>query len=658
MPDGPRDAVSVKVPIFPTGVLSGGFSRILRSPLPDAFAATFRSSPTQGVATVSTSSAICPVREQKWHCELPAIDLDMQLSLAGYASHFVWGIRVPVGGEATLPPFPLDELSSVVGWVRSEGKTLSESLRVSLLADGADEAGRAPYVSFTNPKGRGFFQFTGIRPGRYVVRTQARSGGVAATAVQVDANQEVLIRDPLTLAEAATLRLSVDPPTTPDGAPWRIELLTGGQSAMAVVRDSQLTPSGKWIRAGLAAGDYRLGVLDAANNRWRMEEVELQGGVNTFDLTIRTMMIRGTISLGDRPVEATLTFGGQGSESMRVRSAEDGTFMTTIPQGASLASADGWEVDVEATNPPIRRSVGRVLPRVVNDSESIVDIVLPDTKLSGHVVDQLGEPVSRPLVRVQSLDTLEPFVQIQGNESGMFEFRGIPPGRVVLGAESDDGRSDDLQVVVSERAEGTDPKRLILRRLGEVTGVIRSRGIGVAGAAIRAFPAENPLMPVPMRVSGADGPFTVKAPEGTKDLAVNVAADGFALHIGRTTLESGTSLAIELVPTGGTLRLSTPLASVPPTWDRPAVYLLRDGSYESLAALRRWGYANGSSAEGSSEVVIARLEPGRYTACVALISELPGLLTSRNPGPDCVSGTLREGGELTLTLGDRRAVSP
>jgi hypothetical protein len=144
--------------------------------------------------------------------------------------------------------------------------------------------------------------------------------------------------------------------------------------------------------------------------------------VQIVDIDIALTAVRGTVTLGGRPLRGRLTFSlAREGARVTLESDAEGSFGGTLPAGRT------FNVQVSAQVPRVER---RLVNVPVPDSGEIV-LSLPDTRLGGRVVDERGRAQSRTLIAIRSLNpgSSEGAVQLHGDESGSFELRGLPPGR-------------------------------------------------------------------------------------------------------------------------------------------------------------------------------------------------------------------------------------
>jgi hypothetical protein len=110
----------------------------------------------------------CPVDSSgKWSRTLPASVFDLKLSVHGFAPEYRLDVNVPPGTSLDLGPLALRPGASVAGWVQvAGGESLAPQCLVKLTP--TDEATTNLPLTGT-VRTQGFFQLTGVAPGRYVL---------------------------------------------------------------------------------------------------------------------------------------------------------------------------------------------------------------------------------------------------------------------------------------------------------------------------------------------------------------------------------------------------------------------------------------------------------------------------------------------------------
>lgn len=644
--------------LWPAGSISGTVEPPRGEKSPSEITVRFQSSPEAGKRPqFGEETLTCPVKDGAWSCRVPAGKLDLRLRAKGFVSHFRWGIAVPGGKDLNLGGLPLQRGASVAGRVETaEGALDTKSCKIRLrpfsagLASSLQDQERQDQLSFTAEADvRGFFHFEGVKPGSYIL-TAEQPGFAPASIYPVSVldGSESEVRQPLLLQKALTLEVRVEPALDPWNQPWSV--LVEGTSAVpfSTQRLGKADPAegGRHLKKGLAPGDYRIEVQDSRGSAFQSAELALSPGSPPLEIRLPVAWVEGSVRLGGEPVAANLWFGGQhGQERILMRAGEDGTFEGALPR------AGEWEVDIDGASPPIQRRVRGIRVQPAEGGEAAnVTIDLPDTRISGEVVDDKGAPATRARIMALELETGRPTI-LNTDENGKFELNGVPEGPLTLVAETADARSDEVLVNVSED-NAPDSLRLTLKKLREVTGMVLSASGGVPGAQVIAFARnrQNPaLLPRGIQsVTGVDGGFSLKIPAGTTDFKLIVLPPGFSMVLQRIEGLPEEPLRVAVSGLGGTIRLK-PLPEgdlSDPATERLNLWL--NGASVDSNVLRAWAAINGETNSAPAQLLIPSLPPGTYTACWSSLAEAVSALQTATPAGRCTTGALAAGSELVL----------
>lgn len=679
----PRIAVfpgdtQVTVPLWPAGEIAGTVRMPTLEKLPAELTVRFNSSPEPGKAPVFPETIVtCPVREGSvksqapegtFSCQVPAGKLDLRLRARGFVSHFRWGVTVPAGKAHQAGPLALVRGASVIGRVdTAEGLLSIETCKVELKPLAAGR-GRSPEdlerrggLAFTvGIDKRGFFHFEGVKPGSYIL--SARQPGFAPAEifpVSVLEGAESDVRQPLVLQRALTLEVVLEPPLDPWNQSWVVGLEKKSAvpfSAESIGQAEATKEEGRFLRKGLAPGDYWVEVKDSRGSAYSSSEITLSPGSPPLEIRLPLVWVEGEVRLGDEPLAAQLWFGGEaGRERILMRSDEEGEFSGVLPHGGD------WEVDLDAASPIVRRRVRKIEVREDKDTgKARVRIEVPKTRLAGVVVDEKEAKAPGARVAMVELETGRPAF-VTADREGRFEAAGLPEGPVTLLASVADARSDEIVVHLTEASPSTS-LRLVLRKMREVQGVVASPAGGVPGARVLALPRGGgaALWPAALQaVTDVEGKFTLKVPAGVASLQVVVLPPGFAMTQLRVDDLARETLAISVSPQGGTLRIVPGDATDGGDPSDPAserLILWNAGAVTDATLLGAWAAMNGAPAPDADRLIVPSLQPGAYVACWTDLAGAYASLQQGAPaaGLDCASGVLPAGGELTLERPARR----
>lgn len=641
LPSGNRPE-EVRLRLFPLGRMRGKLVRPDAGALPALVTVGVQSTANQpGKGDALDATIDCPVREERLDCAIPAGRVDLRLRAEGFTPIYLWDLTLPARESKDLGTLRLQKGASVVGWVQDEDGKPASGVRIelapaqvgnSLSIVVSRELERMQLEAKSNEKG--FFQLTGVSPGRYVL-TASKEGfaPVRVQPVDVRPDLEAEVIEKLRLARPVVLEVTVDPPFEPYGKPWEIELLrrSSPSERPADRIAGKISREGTWKSPGIPPGTYELGILGDLGARWHSESLEIEPGEPPLHVEIPVLRIEGTVSLGDEPFPATVWLFREG-RSLRFDTDMDGSFEGLLPEegtwGVELKSAEeGWRISLDPVE--IKVPPGKKLAEV--------NLEVPDTLLAGEVVDASGRPV--PGASVRFFSGPRKSSDDRTNENGEFETLGLPPGPLVVSATADFLESDDVLVQLAEGQE--NPRlRLVLRGSRVVEGRVVSRTGAVPGARVMVWPALGNSR-ISEHVTGPDGSFSLEVWGESALLNVLVLAPGHALRMATMLAEPGHKPEIVVDSQGGTLVFELSEGG-------PAPLLVRNGVFIPLQLLDSWVRAQGERPRDPRRIVVPQMEAGPYSLCAGA-----GVVSSLQQGGEppaarCVSGVLSPYGELVL----------
>lgn len=651
---------SVRMEVWPAGDLAGKVQAPPGVKTPSEISVRFESSTAPGKAPdFSQQTVVCPISEGRWSCRLPAGKLDLRMRARGFISHFRWAAVVPAHGKLDVGTLGLRPGASVVGKVEvSEGAISPQTCRVELsparagLATSSEQGQQHSKLSLSAAVDeRGFFHLEGVPPGSYVVT--ANQPGFAPARIfpiSVMATAESEIREPLVLRRPLTLHLSLDPPLDPWNRPWQIRLFSRSSVPGSLENQGKTEASGqgKWAKPGLSPGDYSLDVQDSSGSSYAWEDISLDTGSSSLEVTLPLVWVEGKVLLGKEPLAANLSFGGRhGMVRVVLRSDSKGEISGVLPREGD------WEVDIDAESPPVHRRLPRVSVRPVGNGRTAkLEIRLPDTEVSGEVVDEKGAPVSRARVFALELQTAYPTV-VETDAHGEFQIKGLPEGALSLVADKSDEKSDEVAVDLREGSL-LPAVRLVLRKTQEIHGRVAAGGAGVPGARVFALamnPASAGFVPKGSQaLTDVEGRFRLALPSGAAETQFVVLAPGFTASLQRLQGLPKEGFEVQVEPQGGTLTLRPGDEGDPADPQSARLLLLSNGALVDSTLLRMWAEINGVRSQEPGRLVVPQLASGTYTACWAGLPEvMQTLRTGVAPQmASCVTGALSAGGELIL----------
>ncbi len=596
----------------------------------------------------------CPVSDAVARCEPPARRLDLRFAAPPYAPVYRLGVAMRPGEPVSLEPLEFTRGASVSGFVvTGSGDAAPEGTKVELRLPGTDdELPRSlRMLSFeTTTRERGFFQLRGVRPGVY--RLVAKAGGYAPARIEPIETQpdlESVLDEPVVLHQPVRLEVAVAPARDPWGEPWRLrvaQLDSDGEGTLGSLELEPAPDDSTWIGRELAPDAYRLTVLGSDDTRWLNERIEVSGGEGPLHVEIPLVEIEGTVTRGDEPAPGRLWFGtSDGERRIVFEIDEEGQF------GGRLAGPGRWRLEWV---PPSGEDSGlRLEPVEIPDRDRVaLEIEIPDTEITGEVVDEQGQPVADARVRGFGQDEKLGPSSTRTDEKGRFSIVGLEPGDYAVRASRDEATSDMVPVTVDEGRTPPD-LRLVLRERHALHGWVRSSGRPVAGARITAWPdlGSGPGVSGHEAVSDPEGHFELEITGNPSAFNFLVIAPGFATRMTRLPLTSGDLVEIELDPVGGTLVLSAAKTL------GGSAFLAHDGSFLPVLGFHRIAQRNRRATSQGDTLVIADLEAGRYALCTGpgALAALRGLEVP--PSADCAEGVLTPHGRLALAPSDAQSPS-
>lgn len=651
-----RPPQPVELSLWPTAPVHGEVAAPAGTRPPDTVEVRFTPPAGSPAGDAPAGEVTAVVEGGAFACRLPAGTFDLRVRAAGFASHYLWAVRIGGGASGELGRLELRPGGSVVGWcVTDAAGTEPEACTLRLVPEAAglesaegEDRRKGAMALAARPDARGFFHFRGLGEGSYVL--EAVCPGLAVTrvpAVRVFTGVESELREPVVVRPPATLAVTLEPADDPWGRPWRVKLHGAGLTYEPLAEAATAEPlgGGAWRWSGLPAGRYEVEVADAGGDSWLREEVELAPGGEELTVAVPVVAVEGTLTLGAEPLQGVLWFGGfRGLRSIRFDTDAGGAFSGFLPVEGR------WDVTVFGRSLPVRRELeGVEVRRAEGDPVARADIALPDTLVEGTVTDEDGAPVAGAEVTCVPLAPKEAQFRMRTNRAGVFRVRGLGPGRLSFSAQDGDAAAEPVEVDVREDAS-TPRLSLVLRRTIPVSGVVVGPAGPVIGAEVIAYPVGRVAMPG-QAGTGADGRFTLMVPAWAAELMVTVMPPGFALrHMGVAVADLGAEgLTVRVEAVGGTLTL------LPSRQDggeeRWIGFVLHNGVLLPPPLLGNWAMLNHLPfTVDPAPLVAPQVEAGQYAACRAPVAQAPVLYATVVP-PGSVCGPpvfLPPGGEVTL----------
>lgn len=591
----------------------------------------------------------CPVVGGSLDCAVPAGRLDLRLRSERHAPAYFWDVSIPPGQSVRLAPIALHRGSSLSGWVRTQDdQPLDPRCQVEVVpemaveADGltADPRLRALRLS-ARPNPRGFFQIHDVPVGRYrISASQPGSATVSQGPLEIRADLEAQLSEPLVLTPPIQFRISVEPPVDAFGQAWKILLLRRSVASGSPREQwpGALDPEGTWRTPPLSSGAYEILIRDGDSSTWKRETLDVEPGEPDLHLEIDLVEVAGLLRLGREPLAAELRLG-QGATQIRFQADGEGRFSGFLPVPGP------WRAEVRSSESGLMLDLEEPVEVRVRSGQrrARVEIVIPDTRISGEVLDEAGRPVPGATVVALRNDRVGRSSQMVADSKGRFVFRGLPAGGISLIAEEGESESEVRSVLLAEEEDRGDV-RLVLRSAREWAGRVVGPGGPVPGARLFAFSSVSGLgsSSGQQADTGPDGRFRLSLVGNPPSLSLVVMAPGYAFHMENVLLLPGREPEIRLDPHGGELTVLEGEEGPPPV-------LVKDGTFLPLQILDLWARLQGSPARGEGPGVFSQMEAGAYRLCrgLAAISKLRE--GGEPPAATCSAGVLAPRGQLTLS---------
>ncbi|MFL6248804.1 MAG: carboxypeptidase regulatory-like domain-containing protein [Thermoanaerobaculia bacterium] len=559
----------------------------------------------------------CSVQNSEMHCTAPAGRYDLRIMPKGFLPQFRWNIELAPAAITKLEPIALLKGAALIGTVRQrDGGMLPADARVTLAPGPATPV---------RPNAKGFFEFTSVPPGEYVLTASAKSLTSETRSVVVVANRTAELNAPLVLDTPKRVRATIMPPRDPDGVPWLLELARERTSNdYDKVTSGSVDREGAWEQQRLRNGNYVLSILRRDGGQWASEKFSIDGTDVDLVVPVPGDRIEGSVAFGDQPIAARLTFGGEyGAVRQIITAADDGSFSGVLPPMKN----ERWDVFIDATVPPMRRTLTGVQGRRDADGILHFDVVLPRTAVLGTVLGTDGAPAAGAIVNMLTLPegTID---QTYTGPDGSFQFSGLAPGRYRVSAEDYLVKSEVVELEMTE----VDPPalRLAMKDIQLLKGRVLTNGSNpVIGTNVTAVSwSSGPPWEQLTAQSNEAGAFVLRVPPGSSTLDLIIAPPGFATTMARMPVRTDMEMHVLADQHGGSL-----VADVPAD---PQVKLAHGDANLWLSFVTEMGRGTVAPDErGRHRVTIPSLQAGRYDLCL---------------GAHCVSGEVPPHGTLTLSL--------
>lgn len=457
------------------------------------------------------------VEDGTFRAEIPHAPLDLRIAIPGAAPLYRWGVQPDEDGTLDLGELAPVRGGSLSGFLTTPGAGTTagatvelEPLAAAVPPQVSQRLGRMEYR--TTADGSGFFQLTGMVPGRY--RLLARQGELRAgpEIVEIDADEELHLRR-LPLRGPHTLRVRLVPPAPSEEERW-IVVFYGAETE---TREEAASGAGEVTLDGLAAGTYTLAVLTPRRDRLLERQVAVHGD-QTLELRTDRIPMRGEVRLGGDPLLARLIVETGDGDATQLETDRHGILSGWVPR----PKRPFLRVRVQAAHLDVDRTLELVGDEVeIEDGVLHLDLDLSQARVTGTVVDELGRPVAEATVQAwngwlpaaETVSDLEGGFRLDGLDVGSYWVTVRHPGR---------GAAEPVQVRLPE-SDSTAEVVLGLRPLQPVRGsLLAADGSPVSGARLSITSVGFPFND--FVATGADGTFEASVVAGTSLVSTVVLA--------------------------------------------------------------------------------------------------------------------------------------
>lgn len=571
--------------VWRTGVITGRAVAAKGVELPESFSAYVESppQPMQSPPVPRGTKFLCPIAQDgAFHCELPAETLDLAFRSKGLTSHYRWGVAIKPGEKTSLGTLTWKRGASLVVWLdrqsaqSTKGEAIAVMTRMTAGPPSVESARLSAPVAETKFTERGYAQLAPLAAGTYRLSVSAPGFSTTSLApIEIYEGNESVLRKPIVLEPPITIALAIEPPLDAHGRPWKVQFdrrPDPGASLGSGHREAVAAEDGTVEFDSQSPGRFHISIRDADGNRVAFRDVVISSAADAFQrIAIEQYLVRGTLTLGDDPLEAEIFFGTEdGSERVAMKSDPDGAFKGALPR------LGPWPVEVRQEAEAVRHI--RVV-QVAADED--LDIRIPSGSISGRVVDSEGNPAPGAMVMI---GYAAPFGRsIEADSRGEFRVRGVG-GRVTLSAQARRTQGGSAQLAI-EVAEGSEVRDITLRLVDprDVSGRVTVAGLPQAGASVTATPAGGGE--VRRATTDLDGRFTLSLREDVPSAHFTIAVAGRTIAAFHRPL-SNEPLAFDIEPVGGDLTVILNEKS-----EKFVIYL--NGAPLGLQELFAWAEAHG-----------------------------------------------------------------
>lgn len=481
----------------------------------------------------------------------------------------------------------------------------------------------------------GFFQLSDIPPGRYALQAEYPGFATATVAgIDVYPHVESKLKRPIELSPPMTLTVRLEPANDAEGHDWTIVVMRA--SPVSNRYDAEPIYNAR-ARGGSVelknepGGRYSVIVADARGNTYASEEFTTSAVSDELHtVSFHLVRVSGMVRRGDKPLSATLWFGGRfGERHVVTRADDEGKFICTLPRTRS------WRIHIETAGGETELTTR--VSEASGNKPATVDVRLPATRVSGVVTDAGDQLLSNAVVTLTPVSPLNAQSQ-QTDRNGTFSFDGVEAGAVTLRAEqrsSGTVRTSPPWTATLASDEAVDGVTLKVEDGRRVHGRVLGADGPVVGADVAVYTGSDlEIASMTNATTGPDGVFDAGVPAGVGHAFMEVQAPGFALRVFEVAVD-GRAVTLNLPRGGGNLAVTVPA-------DAQGLFFFQDGRLLPLGALAAWAQSRGEPLVTERTLRVSDVAPGRYRACT--MTAAPPI-TRR-----CAEGFLAPYGDLRLTI--------
>ena len=631
----PSSASRVSVNIWPRSVLKATVKHDSKTP-PTEMIIRFESPENVDSSTANSGQVRCPIAEGRILCSMPAGTYRLRMRPKGFIAHFFPDLTLMPGQTHDLGSLEFRQGQSITGRVQLPARFDGDRIAIRVTATPVGIRGQQLSALQAQPEKSGFFQIDGVAPGAYQVAAALHRTLVSPSVeVIVRVGSEAELIQALHLNPPHKIHVTILPVASSDGARWHLKLLRSDARHLNEITQSSADRDGVWESPPLQPGTYQIQIGTIAGSQWHREDVTLEADDYPMSVLLTRTEIGGTVRLGDRPLQASLTLSGKSGFKITTQSDERGHFLALLPKSEDAELS----VSVRSSTPWIQRTITVKAPK----ENGAIDIALPDSLIMGDVVDSEGAPVADTVISILGEHVLDDGLpQPTSRKDGTFEAHGLSPGTYSVMATDFLKESEPITVRLAD-GDPHQPVRLVLKDMKQLRGRVLSSGGPVPGARVQANATNVSQMIMHNRQTDLDGQFAAALPAATRTFEMTIASPGFSFVIAGGTL-SEQPLVVRVDQNGGTLVIDANKGDLP--------HLVHGGGTCFVASIsRQWPSSERPLSDGARELVLPMMEPGPYTACLVAAKQQNATreATGQNSGR-CISGFLPPFGSLSLDL--------